>query len=249
MPGKKPPGKEVPALWLRAAYLFHTYTYRDPRACYNTAPATPVPSPTAVILGLAATLFRFGRLEEALNLMQNAHLFRVILEPPRAVAFFWALLQMRRYQPGRRGYLPGYTEIDRTIREFGLPEGPLTVYVRLPEEKWRDTVRFALENLEYLGAHDSLTSIVEPVEEISSPPEEIFLPEEEARKRGLAELSGYTAVTLTEFEKPLRFTPEKWGYSESVAPKKRFLIPGTVEGTPKGKVYWREVRKGLLKLG
>jgi hypothetical protein len=46
--------------WLRAAYAFHTFTYRDPRSPQSSAPGLPLVSPTAVLLGIASTLFNLG---------------------------------------------------------------------------------------------------------------------------------------------------------------------------------------------
>ena len=54
----------TPLSWLKAAYHLHTFAYRDPRSAFSSATGLPVLSPTAVLLGIASTLFNLGRADD-----------------------------------------------------------------------------------------------------------------------------------------------------------------------------------------
>lgn len=233
--------------WLRAAYQFHTFTYRDPRAPQSSAPGLPLVSPTAVLLGIASTLFSLGLVSSARAFLAQAHLCSVVIDPPDGAIFFRAFHQLRRYETdqnktSKEKFKPnarvGLTNINQGVREHALVEGRITIFVGVPE-MLVEPVRLALRNRDHLGTRDSLCSLAGDVETCSEPTDVIFLTPEEWQSR-LPLTRGVTIVTLARFVKgPLRPTvSEHWwvagGSETNLAP---YLIKGRFTGTSRGKIY------------
>jgi len=230
--------------WLRAAYEFHTFTYRDPRAPQSSAPGLPVVSPTAVLLGIASTLFSLGLADDARSFLTHAHLCGVIIDPPDGAVFFRAFHQLRRYETAKHDKKDwknprlGLTAINQGVREHALVEGRITIFVGVPE-MLVEPVRLALRNRDHLGTRDSLCSLAGDVETCSEPTDVIFLTPEEWQSRPPS-TRGVTIVTLARFVKgPLRPTvSEHWwmagGSETNLAP---YLIKGRFTGTSRGKIY------------
>jgi len=141
MPKRKPEvstGSSPELTWLRAAYSFHSYAYRDPRSVFASAIGLPVVSPTTVVLGVASTLFHLGQADKARSFLQVAHQCKVRIDPPDGMVFFRAFHQVRRYhtqyinKDKKKGLNPdfGLTQINQGTREYGLPEGPMTIFYR-----------------------------------------------------------------------------------------------------------------------
>src|ERR1700757_584851 len=105
----------VKLIWLKARYHFHTFAYRDPRSAFSSALGLPVASPTAVLLGIASTLFSLGKADEATIILNNIHHFRVVIESPNGMIFFRAFHQIRRYETDKYGPNPriGLTDINQ----------------------------------------------------------------------------------------------------------------------------------------
>lgn len=236
--------------WLRAAYEFHTFTYRDPRSPQSSAPGLPVVSPTAVLLGIASTLFSVGLAESARSFLAHAHLCSVVIDPPNGAVFFRAFHQLRRYETDqnkttKEKFKPnsrvGLTNINQGIREHALVEGPVTIFVGVPE-MLVEPVKLALRNRDHLGTRDSLCSLAGDVEACSEPTDVIFLTPEEWQSR-VPSTRGVTIVTLARFVKgPLRPTvSEHWwmagGSGTNLAP---YLIKGRFAGTSRGKIYLKD---------
>src|SRR2546421_11651923 len=83
-----------PLVWTRARYRFHTFAYRDPRAAFSSAFGLPVVSPTAVVLGIASTLFSLGEAEMARSFLAEAHRCKVAVDRPEGAIFFRAFHQL-----------------------------------------------------------------------------------------------------------------------------------------------------------
>jgi len=226
--------------WLRAGYVFHTFTYRDPRAPYSSAPALPVVSPTTVLLGIASTLFSLGLARDALDFLEAAHLCKVLVDPPVGIVFFRAFHQARRYETDKYDKANarlGLTAINQAMREHGLSQGEITVFVGVPPEH-EERVRLALLNRDHLGTHDSLCSLVGAVESCDEPRDVIYLPPEQAFP-----IEGVTVVSLSRFRRaPRPLLPYWWlagGEDTEIVP---YIIPGQFRGTSRGKVF-RKYRK------
>lgn len=258
MPKRKPKAASVPPIelaelaWLRAAYSFHSYAYRDPRSVFASAVGLPVVSPTTVLLGVASTLFRLGRADQAKSFLQVAHQCKVRIDPPNGAIFFRAFHQVRRYESdkwdkpkeGKINLRVGLTNINQGTREYGLLDGPMTIFLGVPEE-CIEPVRTALVNLTHLGTHDSLCSLMGSVELCDEPESVIYmLPEELARRihdYGIQALGqAITMVTLSRFksEAPIQPVSEHW-YMAGGDDTERvsYAIPGRFEGTSRGKIY------------
>lgn len=232
--------------WLRVAYEFHTFTYRDPRTPQSSAPGLPVVSPTAVLLGIASTLFNLGLAAEARAFLGQAHLCRVVIDPPIGAVFFRAFHQLRRYisdqnKGKKEKFKPnprvGLTDINQGIREHALVEGPIRVFVGVPEAL-AEPVKAALRNRDHFGTHDSLCSLVGDVETCSQPTNIGFLSPEQWQTRPPS-ARGASIVTLARFRAPLRpAVGDRWwmagGPETELVP---FLIQGTFTGTSRGKIF------------
>jgi hypothetical protein len=253
---KKPKQQETKPsselVWLKAAYSFHSYAYRDPRSVFASAVGLPVVSPTTVLLGVVSTLFRLGRADEAKSFLQIAHQCKVRIDPPGGGIFFRAFHQVRRYEsdkwdePAKGKINPriGLTNINQGTREYGLLEGPITVFLGVPENHV-EVAEVALINLTHLGTHDSLCSLAGTVEACAEPEDVLYEPREELAQRirdqGLQALGQrVTIVTLSRFKPQMPIKPalEHW-YMAGGDDTERvsYAIPGRFEGTSRGKIY------------
>ncbi|MBT9140317.1 MAG: hypothetical protein DDT30_00893 [Dehalococcoidia bacterium] len=245
--------KRVPELiWLKVAYNFHSYAYRDPRSAFASAVALPVLSPTTILLGVASTLFQLGQANEAKSFLQVSDQCEVRIDPPNGAVFFRAFHQVRRYETdkhdkpaeGKINPRLGLTNINQGTREYGLLEGPMTIFLGVPKDLI-EAAKMALTNLTHLGTHDSLCSLVGEVETCAEPEDVVYAPREELAQRirdcGIPALGqGITIVTLSRFKSPPTAQPvsEHWymaGGDDTELVK--YAIPGHFEGTSRGKIY------------
>lgn len=244
-----------PLTWLRACYEFHSFSYRDPRAPFSVAIALPVISPTAALLGIVSTLFELGRETDAERFLRTIHLCRVKVDPPEGAIFFRAFHQLRRYiteqtkgkkEEGKNPRL-GFTDINQGSREYALLEGPLTLYVGIPETQCQLAVD-ALRNRNHIGTHDSLCSLVGDVDLVSEPRGIIYEPLDDLRSvRGDIPV---TVVTLARFTKadfkdasvgPWRMAG---GANTELAP---YIVQGRFRGTRSGKLYQKNGKKQQIE--
>jgi hypothetical protein len=234
-------------IWLKATYSFHSYAYREPRSVFASAVALPVVSPTTVLLGIASTLFRLGCPDEVRSFLKVVHQCKVRIDPPISAVFFRAFHQVRRYESDKWDKLNprvGLTTIDRATREYGLLEGPMTIFVGVPEAHM-EPVKVGLTNLTHLGTHDSLCSLIGEVEPCTEPQDVIYMPHEELaqhiHRHGIEALGqGVTIVTLSRFnpDAPVKPVGHCWYMSGGRDTEKvRYAIPGQFVGTSRGKIY------------
>lgn len=226
-------------LWLKATYHFHTFAYRDPRSAFSSAVALPVVSPTTILLGLASTLFSLGSSDAAFTVLRNAHLFQVVIDPPNGMIFFRAFHQLRRYETDKYGpnSRMGLTDINQGTREYGVPDGNLTIYVGTPPICVEPT-KTALLNRDHLGTHDSMCSLAGAVEECPEPVAVTYFPMDRHEFQ-LAGNSRVTVVTLSRFKQEIHpAVGEHWwmagGSDTELVP---YLIQGSFRGTTRGKIY------------
>ncbi len=237
------PSESVSLFWLKAAYRFHTYAYRDPRSAFSSATGVPVVSPSTVLLGIVSTLFSLGKKEAAQDFITIAHQCKVLIDAPDGVVFFRAFHQLRRYErdkdknTGKPIPEVGLTKINQGTREYGLVEGQTTIYVGMPNIHF-ESAKLALLNLGHLGTHDSLCSIVGKVESCNEPNDVIYYPPE-VWKNKIPESA--TAVSLSRFKETLNKKLEHWylagGNDTEIVP---YFIKGRFEGTTRGKIYRKE---------
>ncbi len=238
----------LPLTWVRAAYHVHTFAYRDPRSAFSSAAGLPVVSPTAVLLGIASTLFNLGRAGDAQKFLEIAHLCQVRVDPPEGVIFFRAFHQLRRYYSPTKGRTEraGFTNINQGTREYGLVDGVITIFVGVPDD-FAPPVQLALRNRDHLGTHDSLCSLVGDVEICSKPAEVLYLPPEEWRtqteewRTQIPQTSGVmTILTLSRFKnEAVQPTVGKhwWMAGGENTERVPYLVKGRFVGTSRGKIY------------
>jgi len=232
-----------PLTWLKASYHFHTFAYRDPRCAFPTAMGLPAVSPTAVLLGIASTLFYTGKAEEASRFLGVIHKCEVVIDPPDGVIFFRAFHQLRRYETDKYNKLNprlGFTDINQGTREYGIPEGVMTVYVGIPREEIED-VKLALLNRDHVGTHDSLCSLVGDVEICGEPTSILFQPigvKTSFKMPAIGEK--ITAITLSKFKGTFSNPTvgnHWWMAGGDETELVAYMIPGKVTGTSRGKIY------------
>ncbi|MCL5076340.1 MAG: hypothetical protein M1136_11975 [Chloroflexi bacterium] len=228
--------------WIKASYHLHTFAYRDPRCAFPTAMGLPVISPTAVLLGVASTLFCLGKADEAKRFLEDIHKCQVVIDSPDGVIFFRAFHQLRRYETDKYDKSNprlGFTDINQGVREYGIPEGLMTIFIGVPNTL-TDNVRLALRNRDHLGTHDSLCALVGDVEICSEPTDVLYRPIEAAPFKMPAVGEKVTAVTLSRFKSnPIRPTvgAHWWMAGGDDTQLIAYMIPGEFVGTSHGKIY------------
>ena len=232
----------VPLGWLQARYHFHTFSYRDPRSAFSSALGIPVVSPTAALLGIASTLFNFGKADEARAFIRVAHHCRVIIDPPNGAVFFRAFHQLRRYISTTKGktYRVGFTDMNQGTKEYALVDGSITLFVGVPLD-FVEPAKLALRNRDHLGTHDSLCALLGEVEDCREPSNVVYLPPERWQNQ-LPQDSGLTILTLSRFTKPLTPTVglHWWIAGGDDTERAPYLIKGKFFGTTRGKIYRKE---------
>jgi len=191
--------------WLKASYHFHSYCYRDPRSVYSSGVGVPVVSPTTVYLGIASSLYRLGKNEEAEGFLKSLTEIEILIDAPDAVIFFRAFHQVRRYQSGKwdkNNPRIGFTQINQATKEYGLVQGCMTLFVKVPE-KLKISTSLALGNLTHLGTKDSLCSISGNVESTDEPVEVVYCPSSELEQptEVIKKANSVTMITLSRFKK------------------------------------------------
>lgn len=229
--------EDISLVWLKCSYHLHTFAYRDPRSAFSSGVGLPVVSPTAVLLGLASTLFNCGMGGEAQSFLNIVHRCQVIVDAPSGVIFFRAFHQLRRYYSTTKGRTSraGFTNVNQGTREYGICDGVMTLYVGVPAEHVI-SVEKALINRDHLGTHDSLCSLVGNVEQCERPETVVFSPLQNFKLNGDNPM---TVVTLSRFKQQIQPTVGKhwWmsgGDDTELVP---YVIQGSFRGTTRGKIY------------
>jgi hypothetical protein len=178
--------------------------------------------------------------------LSQAHLCKVMIDPPRSAVFFRAFHQLRRYETDqnkgkKEKFKPnprvGLTDINQGIREHGLIEDSLRIFIGVPAAL-ADSVTVALRNRDHVGTHDSLCSLVGDIESCPEPRNVVFLSPEQWQNQPPS-VRGVSIVTLARFCGPLKpAVGGRWwmagGPETELVP---FLIQGTFIGTNRGKIF------------
>ncbi len=229
----------VPLTWLRARYHFHTFCYRDPRSAFSSALGLPVVSPTAVLLGIASTLFSVGKSNEALSFIWLADHCRVVVDSPNGAIFFRAFHQLRRYISTTKGktHRAGFTDINQGTKEYALVDGTITIFVGVPQVVV-EAAKLALRNRDHVGTHDSLCALLGDVEECEEPADVVYLEPERWQSQPPQE-PGVTILTLSRFAQPLTPTlgSHWWMAGGDNTERVPYMIKGKFSGTTRGKIY------------
>jgi len=243
----EPAAPMVPPTWVRARYHFHTFCYRDPRSAFSSALGLPVVSPTAVLLGIASTLFSIGENNEALAFIWVADHCRVAVDPPDSAIFFRAFHQLRRYETAisktkKKDFKPnpriGFTQINQGTKEYALVDGTITLFVGVPQVVVEAT-KLALRNRDHVGTHDSLCALVGDVEECDEPSDVVYLPPERWQSQPPQE-PGVTILTLSRFSRPFEeptVGSHWWMAGGDNTERVPYMIKGKFIGTTRGKIY------------
>jgi len=165
------------------------------------------------------------------------------VEAPDGAIFFRAFHQLRRYateQDKGKGVKAniGFTEINQGTREYALLQGPLTIYVGIPEPH-REAVAAALRNRDHIGTHDSLCSLIGDVESgVPEPVDVLYEPLADGTV-SIPQTQPTAVVTLSRItSSDFGSQPPHWkitgGENTELTP---FLISGTFRGTRNGKIY------------
>lgn len=224
-------------VWLKAAYAFHSFAYRDPRSAFSSGAGLPVVSPTTVLLGVVSTLFNMGRAKEARDFLEAIAACRVVVDPPDGVVFFRAFHQLRRYHSTSKGRTErvGLTSVNQGTREYGLVQGTITVFLGVPADQV-EPVKLALQNRDHIGTHDSLCSLVGDVQVTSL--DEVDRITYAGPDSNQFPVNGITVVTLSRFKDKPRPTLTHWwmagGDDTELVP---YVIKGGFAGTTRGKIY------------
>jgi hypothetical protein len=203
----------------------------------------PVVSPTAVLLGIASTLFNIGDADNARAFISQVHLCRVAVDPPSGAIFFRAFHQLRRYISTTKGktHRVGFTDINQGTKEYALVDGPITLFVGVPQD-FIEAAKLSLRNRDHVGTHDSLCALLGDVEECEEPTDVVYL-EPERWQSQPPQQTGVTILTLARFaHSPTPTVGSHWwmagGENTECVP---YLIKGKFFGTTRGKIYRKEL--------
>ena len=154
-------------VWLKAEIHFGTtFSYRQPDASAQFAVGSPVPSPAAIKLALVDIAIRWrGDVNYGKQVFEWLKTCPVRPVPPKRVVRFRVFL--KRLKP-REGKLHESTG----IRDYFLLDGPLTVFLQVPQSKAEEAKELLLK-LRKLGTSDSLCYCTK-TDKTSQIPEELF---------------------------------------------------------------------------
>lgn len=157
------------AEWIRAQVFFASmYSYRVPNTSPSFAPASPVPSPSAIRLALVdAAIQRRGSVDDGREIFEVVKAAPLHLVPPQRVCVVRALI--RRLKPPKAKDKP--LERPPGIREYCHPEGPLEIYMQMEGNQATERVAELFRHLRRLGTTDSLARC--SAETVEAPPEEL----------------------------------------------------------------------------
>jgi hypothetical protein len=206
----------------------------------------PVVSPTAVLLGIASTLFSIGQNNEADEFIRSVNHCRVVVDPPDGAVFFRAFHQLRRYETAisktkkkdfKRNPRIGFTQINQGTKEYALLDGIVTFFVGVPRVVV-EAVKLALRNRDHVGTHDSLCALLGDVEECEEPTDVVYFPPERWQREPSQE-PGVTILTLSRFLGPLAPTVGRhwWMAGGDNTERVPYMIKGKFFGTTRGKIY------------
>jgi hypothetical protein len=184
-----------PWLWLAADYhLPATYSCRLPMSSANSAPTSPGPGPATVRLALIRTSIELFGVEETRRLLfPSICSLSVQVRPPARVAISPHLL--RAYKMEREAWGTRITEAP-ILREMAQADGPLTVYLRIPEAE-ADMWQQLLKAIGYWGQTSSLAWCVQVGEQVPSP-QECIVPLRQWMNSG--SLRPFYSCILSEFQ-------------------------------------------------
>ena len=136
--------------WIRALIQFASlYSYRIPNTSPSFAPASPVPSPSAVRLALVdAAIQTSGSVQDGRAVFELVKTAPLLLIPPRKVCVLRVFT--KRLKPGKSDELVESTG----MREYCHPEGELEAYLQVETEI--EHVVQLFRSLRRLGTSDSL---------------------------------------------------------------------------------------------
>lgn len=165
------------AQWVRAqVYFASLYSYRIPNTSPSFAPASPVPSPSAVRLALVdAAIQSSGSVDDGRRIFETVKAAPLRLVPPRQVCVVRAFTkrlkpeQPKTKEARQRGQEKRLVE-STGIREYCHPEGPLEIYIQSEDETERVAELF--RSLRRLGTTDSLARCSADIGQ--GPPEELI---------------------------------------------------------------------------
>lgn len=198
--GPVPSSPMGPMVWLRADYEFpSTFSYRMPKVSAQFAIGSPIPSPATVKLALVDAAIRWkGKVDEGeriFNLLKTAKV--CVVPPPRMVRFRAFIKRLKPNEVVACRDHPDYTvsaklgegkrppcpycgkvpqlkmstlEESTGVRDYFLLEGPLTVFIKVPQFCVND-IYVLLQRIRRFGTSDSLCYCICVVE--AEPPAEL----------------------------------------------------------------------------
>lgn len=137
-------------IWVKGEIEFGTtFSYRQPAASAQFAIGSPIPSPATIKLALVDTAIRLsGSVKYGEQVFEWLKTCLVYTIPPECVVQFRVFL--KRLKPREQ-------ELEESfgVRDYFLVEGPLTVFIRVPQAKAREAKEL-LSKIRALGTTDSL---------------------------------------------------------------------------------------------
>jgi hypothetical protein len=213
-------------IWLRADYEFpSTFSYRMPDVSAQFAIGSPIPSPATVKLALVDTAIRWsGNVSEGRRIFDLVKSLKVCVVPPPRVVRFRAFI--KRLKPPHSSAGPGAPTVESTgVRDYFLLDGPLSVYMKVPQAHADETRRLLLR-IRRFGTSDSLCWCAGVSEEL---PNDLLCPQ---RLRDLTPIQYGLVVRLADLIEDSQFdgfNPFGGDARQANLDKQVYVLPLTVK--------------------
>jgi CRISPR-associated Cas5-like protein len=208
-------------VWVCGTYTFaSTFSYRIPYFSSSYALSAPAPSPSTIKLAIVASAInRTGNVNAGKTLFKKICTSEVLMELPERISVFKVFLKRLKKKRQEQAF-----EITFGIREYIIYNGPLKIYLNVPEDSLKATIE-ALRNIQFLGTSDSIctctntTKVTRPPTKCAKPH---FITEQEKMNGVIFLLTDFTNKATFDAVNP--YTKKKLRKDEDII-SKPYIFP------------------------
>lgn len=144
-------------VWVSGTYEFaSTFSYRIPYFSSSYALTTLAPSPSTIKLAIVASIInRKGNIKDGKILFEGIRTAEVLMELPTKISVFKVFLKRLKKKRQKQAF-----EQTFGIREYVIYDGPLKIYLNVPETMSKKTLE-AMKYIRYFGTSDSTCTCIE----------------------------------------------------------------------------------------
>ena len=144
-------------VWASGIYEFaSTFSYRIPYFSSSYALTAPAPSPSTIKLAMVASIInRKGNVKDGEALFEKIRTTEVLMELPARMSIFKVFLKRLKKKRQEQAF-----EQTFGIREYVIYDGPLKIYMNVPETVFSKTLE-AMKYVQFFGTSDSTCTCIE----------------------------------------------------------------------------------------